>query len=59
MSVAEMGIQNWHITYSENLNAILGCVRLGNPDLDFEIRISDLQSNAKSENEFHLQEIRP
>ena len=30
----------------------LGCVRLGNLDLDFEIRISDLQSNAKSENGF-------
>ena len=41
MSVAEMGMQKWHITYSENLNVILGCVRLGNPDLDFEIRISD------------------
>ena len=42
-----------------NLNAILGCVRLGNLDLDFEIRISDLQSNAKCENGFHLREIRP
>ena len=31
---------------------ILGYVRLGNLDLDFEIRISDLQSNAKSENRF-------
>ena len=59
MSVADMGMQNWHITYSENLNAILGCVRLGNLDLDFEIRISDLQSNAKCENGFHLREIRP
>ena len=59
MSVAEIGMQNWHITYSEKLNAILGCVRLGNPDLDFEIRISDLQSNAKSENGFHLRENRP
>ena len=28
------------------------CVRLGNLDLDFKIRISDLQSNAKSENGF-------
>ena len=27
----------------------LGCVPLGNLDLDFKIRISDLQSNAKSE----------
>ena len=35
-----------------------GCVRLGNPDLDFEIRIADFQSNAKSENGFHLREIR-
>ena len=59
MSVAEMGMQKWHITYSENLNVILGCVRLGNPDLDFEIRISDLQSNAKCENGFHPREIRP
>ena len=37
MSVTEMGMQNWHITYSENLNAILGCVRLGNPDFGFAI----------------------
>ena len=37
MSVAEMGMQKWHITYSENLNAILGCVRLGNPDFGFAI----------------------
>ena len=29
-----------------------GYVRLGNLDLDFKIRISDLQSNAKSENRF-------
>ena len=29
-----------------------GCVRLGNLDLDFKIRISDLQSNAKSEKRF-------
>ena len=29
----------------------IGCVRLGNPDLDF-------QSNAKSENGFHIREIR-
>ena len=31
---------------------VLGCFRLGNLDLDFKIRISDLQSNAKSENRF-------
>ena len=31
---------------------VLGCFRLGNLDLDFKIRISDLQSNAKSENGF-------
>ena len=37
------------------MNGILGCVRLGNPD--FDIRIS--QSNAKSENGFHLRVIRP
>ena len=30
----------------------LGCVRLGNLDLHFKIRISDLQSYAKSENGF-------
>ena len=30
-----------------------GSVRLGNPDLDIS------QSNAKSENRFHLREIRP
>ena len=29
-----------------------GYVRLGNLDLDFKIRISDLKSNAKSENGF-------
>ena len=29
-----------------------GCVRLGNVDLDLKIRISDLISNAKSENGF-------
>ena len=34
-----------------------GWVRLGNLDLDFEIRISDFPSNAKSENGFHLLEI--
>ena len=32
-----------------------GCVRLGNPDLDFESRISDFAI----EREFHLLEIRP
>ena len=32
-----------------------GCVRLGNPDLDFEIRIS----RFAVEREFHLLEIRP
>ena len=30
---------------------------MGNLDLDFEIRISDFPSNAKSENGFHLLEI--
>ena len=30
----------------------LGCVRLGNPDLDLKIWISDFQSNTKSENGF-------
>ena len=38
-----MRIKNhFHINY-------FGCVRLGNLDLDFIIRISYLQSNAKSE----------
>ena len=36
------------------LNRALGCVRLGNLDLDFKIWISELQSNAKSENGFKL-----
>jgi len=35
----------------------MGCVRLGNLDLDFKIRISDLQSNAKSEKRFQRWEI--
>ena len=38
---------------------ILGCVRLGNPDLDFQNLIRISQSNANSENGFHLREIRP
>ena len=36
---------------------ISGCVWLGNLDLDFQIRISDLQSNAKSENRFQRRNI--
>ena len=35
----------------------LGCVRLENLDLDFKIRISDLQSNAKFENGFQRWDI--
>ena len=35
----------------------LGCVRLGNLDLDFKIRILDLQSNAKSEKGFQRRNI--
>ena len=35
-----------------SLKTQYGCVRLGNPDLDFKIPISDLQSNAKSESGF-------
>ena len=38
------------LLFCENIH--IGCVRLGNLDLDFKIRISDLQSNAKSENGF-------
>ena len=34
-----------------------GCVRLGNLDVDFKIRISDFQSNAKSENGFQRRNI--
>ena len=41
----------WKVFYVEYYS-YLGCVRLGNLDLDFKIRISDLQSNAKSENGF-------
>ena len=35
----------------------MGCVRLGNLDLEFKIRISDLQSNAKSEKGFQRWDI--
>ena len=35
-----------------SLKTQYGCVRLGNLDLDFKIRTSDLQSNAKSESGF-------
>ena len=41
----------------ESFSGHLGCVRLGNLDLDFKIRISDLQSNAKSENGFQRWDI--
>ena len=34
-----------------------GCVQLGNLDLDFKIRISDLQSNAKSQSGFQCWNI--
>ena len=34
-----------------------GCVRLGNLDIDFKIRISDLQLNAKAENRFQRGDI--
>ena len=36
---------------------LLGCVWFGNLVLDFKIRISDLQSNAKSENGFQRWDI--
>ena len=36
----------------------LGCFRLEKFELDFKIRISDLQSNAKSENGFQRRHIR-
>ena len=37
----------------------LGCVPLANPGLEFQNLNPDSQSNAKSENGFHLREIRP
>ena len=37
--------------------SIYGCVRFGNLDLDLKIRISDFQSNAKSENGFQRWDI--
>ena len=54
MPTRQDGVENRDKGYSAIL---LGCVRLGNVDLDFEIRISDLQSNAKSENGFQNAEI--
>ena len=45
-----------HIEQEEH--KISACLRLGNPDLDFKNRIRILQSSAKSENGFHLREIR-
>ena len=54
MPTRQDGVENRDKGYSAIL---LGCVRLGNLDLDFEIRISDLQSNAKSENGFQNAEI--
>ena len=39
------------------LKPLLGCIRLGNLDLDLKIRISGLQSNAKSENGFQRWDI--
>ena len=45
-----------HIEQEEH--KISACVRLGNPDLDFKNRIRILQSNAKTENGFHVREIR-
>ena len=47
--LVKSGIENRDKVYSAIL---LGCVRLGNLDLDFKIRILDLQSNTKSENGF-------
>ena len=54
----QMHQQPWQQTLVVLLHMhILGCVRLGNLDLDFKVRISDLQSNAKSENGFQRQNI--
>ena len=33
----------------------VGCIRLVNLDLEFKIRISDLQSNAKSKTDFNAE----
>ena len=41
------------------INYISGCVRLGNPNLDFQNLNPISQLNVKSENRFHLREIRP
>ena len=41
------------LTWSSRFGSIQGCVRLGNLELGLKIQISDLQSNAKSENGFH------
>ena len=49
MPTRQDGVKNRDKVYSAIL---LGYVRSGNLDLDFKIRISDLQSNAKSENGF-------
>ena len=45
--------------YQADVKYIKGCVRLENPDLDLKSGFRILQSNAKSENGFHLREIRP
>ena len=54
MPTRQDGVENRDKDYSAIL---LECVRLGNLDLDFEVRISDLQLNAKSENGFQNAEI--
>ena len=52
----QMHQQPWQQTLVVLLHMhILGCVRLENLDLDFKVQISDLQSNAKSENVFQRQ----
>ena len=46
------GWYGWAHAWDTGQAVDLGCVGLGNLDLDFKIRISDLQSNAKSEKGF-------
>ena len=50
------GLENWFTSF-KTFSRIQGCLRLENLDVYLEIRIMDLQSNAK--NGFHFREIRP
>ena len=50
------GLENWFTSF-KTFSRIQGCLRLENLDVYLEIRIMDLQLNAK--NGFHFREIRP